>query len=169
MRPDLGMMLETIRVALAEPGAARTVVLPDGTNAELVRDPGPGVRARVTPTGAGAESLTITVYDAAPARPPAFPPDLPFVADRELVVAVTGRDGILASWWDVPDPEMLVAALERESLRSGWHAAAGPPCGPAAAGLRAVRFERAGRTRTIVGIGSPETGFVNLVDESAER
>ncbi|MGD2154033.1 MAG: hypothetical protein PVG79_12255 [Gemmatimonadales bacterium] len=157
-----------IEDALASDEPDGAITTPSGTRMTYQKRPEPGVAIRLTGEQSGPRRITLIMYEAAPARPDAYPPSLPYIPDATAAVMVLGEDEAAHTvvWPEVPEVSPLVDELVRQSLEGGWEIEAASPV----FFMRMVGLRRGSRHRHIMAISLGRTRrFVSLTEGEPKR
>jgi hypothetical protein len=131
---------------------------------ELPPEPGETRRFRIA--GLPPDNLQIQ-FSPGPAPPATFPPDLAWIPHTRIAVGMLGEGALQAMWFGV-EPESAVAAIITHAEAHGWRE---PPAFPyrTAAGVKPRYLERDGITRTLIALGAPPNGMVQMMQPPARE
>jgi hypothetical protein len=145
----------------------RTVTVED-MSFDLRYAPEPGVDLRIRGSGAGEQGTVVaTTFDAAFDRPPAYPPELPYLPGVKVsLMDLPERAGASATWWMVADVESALAGILAQSEAAGWAPADGADEGTIAHGVRMIALARPGRGRTIIVASAGADSMITVMDRA---
>ena len=94
--------------------------LPSGDTVRFARDPDTEGGMTVE-SGDGKMSMRLQPFEASPARPPAYPEDLPFVPDCAVsIVDMPQGPARNVTWLAPPDPNDALEAIRQQLSDDGW-------------------------------------------------
>lgn len=170
MDPSQQQIVQELSALSTSDRTDRTATL-NGTGLQMRYSPAPGVDMRIEasdPEEPGAVAVS-TVFDGGTARPPSYPPELPYLPGlKASITAVPGRGSAPVAWLMVPDVEGAVAQILAQSTAAGWSESAEaddelPP------GLRTIELIRPGLRRSVIVTSFGDISSIVLADESADE
>jgi hypothetical protein len=154
-----------MQAAMASPEKEVVVTAPDGRPMRIVKNPEPGVMARIE-AAAGDDGTAVTVVWApAATRPAAYPATVPFIpmaSASVTMIAAGGRSSTQVQWLGVPDHEAMAERLVDESLADGWTRTPVQPSTPEP--TRMITLERGNEGRMITLRAMKGIGIIMLAD-----
>jgi hypothetical protein len=159
------MAREVIENLASSDRTDRTVTVED-VSLELRYGPEPGVDMRVRASDAAEPDAVVgTTFEAAPDRPPAYPPAMPYLPGVKVsLMDLPLRAGASATWWMLPDLEAALAEILAQSQAAGWVPGDGGDAGPFPPGPRTIELTRPGQSRTIVAAAFGADSMITVID-----
>lgn len=168
MDPSQQQVMQELSAITPENRTDRTVTLA-GADVRMRYSPEPGVDVRIESSDPDEPGGVVvnTLFESDGDRPPAYPPELPFLPGlKAAVMAAPDRPAPLVTWMMVPDVDAAVAEIVAQSTAGGWteSAEADEPVMP---GLRMIALTRPGQRRSMIVTSFGDHSSIVLSDEPA--